>query len=1095
MTRFKKMTGLLVLLGFCAGVMSAQAQLQVAGNLLVSVTANEFTTGSSTYSWTNNGTLGGTFDVVGPYSDTVTTGQAALVLPFDNTRGLWFHNDIAGSTAAPPMAMRFSRQAPAQILGNGAWTVEYWAWAVEQNGGNARPLVGWGDRPNFVNEFDYASPAALEYVSYDNGDHSWSNLPAARPLLNKWQYVVFAYDPATSLTVYLNGVRAYDGNMTRRTTGTGAGSFSYNGPWRSSWMQSVFGETSIGGGIPAWLPFIAPAPGSSLFRIHGISGTTTPNPNNDDPTSAPISIGAIRQRNGADGGTSTWSGTYPNNGTNQFTAPINAGIARVRIMDGTLDTSQVLNNYNFEVGEFGPRSGAFIHWLSPVSAKVLEFGTSAPPTSPTLTKHVTFKNVGTAAFTVNSYAIAGPDAALYSFSTVPTTGSLAANTKKDLLVNFNPVNGNETSATLTVNTALGTFNIWLRANVGRIYVATTGNDTTGDGSSANPYKTLVKAIGVAKSGGVIEMAPGFYTGTTITSFAEGDRQVRITAGTGGPVTLSTAGLSPFQFTSSFTKVLGFPPGPSLVDAANNTTLTFENITIDSRGSGNGLGGLVLAGNGTFEVNFNNCVVYNQFGNAALYNTSALAGYVHYSANNTVFAGSVSPSNFHDGVRINSLLGDAEFTNCDFRGNLIGVRFAPAGINGIDDRAKGGEARFTNCLFAGVPNQNNTSGISVVSGGIAAPGTTVYATNCRFDNFSSNAYLSNGALSSLIAKNCTFTNSVGTSNLYWITNGTAYPAGRATSALTDCVFSNPGQIRAIRFDTGQDLRLVNCQFAGPFTNNTILHTGTGVPGDQLANNTTSGTLQLINCSGVDGGTSSSGSLTVNNATDATRINNVVAFAGAALTIPKRSMNIFIDRSTLTGGKLIDTSTPPVGAPKRTPVLMAYRPTRINITNSVIEGSDYAVRVTPWANAASNRILLYNNTIIHTADSLTSFVLSCDATANTADLANNIMLGWASTTLTTNTTNLATGQLTTARKYIVTGDPRFVRPNPIAVPAGTNLSDYHLTRASALAIGTGTDLTAQGVLFDRQGAARVAPYDIGAYAWTGGPNETKSWWTMF
>jgi hypothetical protein len=44
-----------------------------------------------------------------------------------------------------------------------------------------------------------------------------------------------------------------------------------------------------------------------------------------------------------------------------------------------------------------------------------------------------------------------------------------------------------------------------------IYVATTGNDTTGDGSSGNPYATPGKAAGVASAGDTIWIKSGTYT--------------------------------------------------------------------------------------------------------------------------------------------------------------------------------------------------------------------------------------------------------------------------------------------------------------------------------------------------------------------------------------------------------------------------------------------------------------------------------------------------------------------------------------------------------------------------------------------------------
>ena len=42
------------------------------------------------------------------------------------------------------------------------------------------------------------------------------------------------------------------------------------------------------------------------------------------------------------------------------------------------------------------------------------------------------------------------------------------------------------------------------------YVATTGNDTTGDGSIGSPYATIKKAFGLCSSGELIYLRQGDY---------------------------------------------------------------------------------------------------------------------------------------------------------------------------------------------------------------------------------------------------------------------------------------------------------------------------------------------------------------------------------------------------------------------------------------------------------------------------------------------------------------------------------------------------------------------------------------------------------
>ena len=50
-----------------------------------------------------------------------------------------------------------------------------------------------------------------------------------------------------------------------------------------------------------------------------------------------------------------------------------------------------------------------------------------------------------------------------------------------------------------------------------IYMATNGNDSTGDGSIKKPYKTLMKCQEKASSGDTVYIRGGTYTGFSITS--------------------------------------------------------------------------------------------------------------------------------------------------------------------------------------------------------------------------------------------------------------------------------------------------------------------------------------------------------------------------------------------------------------------------------------------------------------------------------------------------------------------------------------------------------------------------------------------------
>jgi hypothetical protein len=49
------------------------------------------------------------------------------------------------------------------------------------------------------------------------------------------------------------------------------------------------------------------------------------------------------------------------------------------------------------------------------------------------------------------------------------------------------------------------------ANPGTIYVSTSGNDSTGDGSAGNPYRTIGKGISMAVIGDTVSVDAGTYS--------------------------------------------------------------------------------------------------------------------------------------------------------------------------------------------------------------------------------------------------------------------------------------------------------------------------------------------------------------------------------------------------------------------------------------------------------------------------------------------------------------------------------------------------------------------------------------------------------
>lgn len=113
-----------------------------------------------------------------------------------------------------------------------------------------------------------------------------------------------------------------------------------------------------------------------------------------------------------------------------------------------------------------------------------------------------------------------------------------------------------------------------------IYVATTGNDTTGDGSSGNPYASPGKAAGVASAGDAIHLKSGTYTLSSSSSNVAGGR-----------VTLNTSvRLEGYGTTAGD---LGTPP---VIDAGAITGISIVTMSGSFNDSSSGLVNVVLDGN-------------------------------------------------------------------------------------------------------------------------------------------------------------------------------------------------------------------------------------------------------------------------------------------------------------------------------------------------------------------------------------------------------------------------------------------------------------------------------------------------------------------
>lgn len=124
------------------------------------------------------------------------------------------------------------------------------------------------------------------------------------------------------------------------------------------------------------------------------------------------------------------------------------------------------------------------------------------------------------------------------------------------------------------------------------YVATTGNDVTGTGTAALPFKTIAKGVQVAPSGGTVLVLSGTYpvTGPIFV---------------GKPLTIQKSGSSAVivnasGWTSTDTYVLGI---------VNTSDVTVDGLTISNK-IGNGSKGIWVLANSGAAANLNNITIKN-----------------------------------------------------------------------------------------------------------------------------------------------------------------------------------------------------------------------------------------------------------------------------------------------------------------------------------------------------------------------------------------------------------------------------------------------------------------------------------------------------
>lgn len=272
-----------------------------------------------------------------------------------------------------------------------------------------------------------------------------------------------------------------------------------------------------------------------------------------------------------------------------------------------------------------------------------------------------------------------------------------------------------------------------------VYVSAAGNDTTGDGSSGNPYLTIGKAVTEATGGdtiiivGTVSQTGQVDLGKNLTFQGQSDAVIS------GDGSNRLFNVSASSLTLSFSDILFQGMTSSDQGAVLNNTQTGISITITD---------CVFSGNTTSSTGGGGCIVMGGDGTATITNTT-----------------------FYN----NSATG----TSLEARGGAI-IVYTTATVN------------VTNCTFFGNTVPNRTGNFQGAAIRASTTGTTVTATNCLFyNNTTSNA---NADFNAVAGANMTLINSITqqTNNLDTNTNS------NITADLTSSSLTWNGTLNSVTF---------------------------------------------------------------------------------------------------------------------------------------------------------------------------------------------------------------------------------------------------------------------------------------------------------
>ena len=329
------------------------------------------------------------------------------------------------------------------------------------------------------------------------------------------------------------------------------------------------------------------------------------------------------------------------------------------------------------------------------------------------------------------------------------------------------------------------------APAGAIWVSTAGNDTTGNGSQATPYRTIAKGVSVATAGSTVWVLPGTYTEST------GVAAVRVTASgtSSSPITLMSSTVwgalirpsasveGGVRLSGQWIVVDGFDISEtasatlSIPMYANNHNVTFQNnyvhdVATSRTPTGSMLTGYINATTDPDNVNVLNNVVV-RFGPAvqdAQHHGIYVSGANWTVANNII--GSITGVGVHcwHGANSPKIIHNTIF-NCYNYAILIGSGDSGAVAGGISN------ARVANNICYG------NSRYAIIESGTIGTGN-VYANNCLFNNTSGGYSVTSATPTGTVASDPLFLNYLanGTGDYHVAAGSPCVDAGTPTYSM-------------------------------------------------------------------------------------------------------------------------------------------------------------------------------------------------------------------------------------------------------------------------------------------------------------------------